>query len=188
VSMLYWDLISQTPLEGKLNPHSTWLCCTGWKGHTMLFELDVAGAMATIRTKPPVFAGRTSEVTLKAFTQLTLVFEADSTHEFPDAAPETTVADPELSLKSKERTTLVTEKLSALEGATYIPKLAATKKTAKSARRMQQMLAESPRSIADNVRYVKLVRNHPNRTPQRRYPPFGRAPSGEVLGRQKNVQ
>ena len=42
----------------------------GWKGHTMLFAVDVAGAIATIRTKPPVFAGNTSDVTLNAFAQL----------------------------------------------------------------------------------------------------------------------
>jgi hypothetical protein len=126
----------------------------------MLFAFDVAGAIATIRTKPPVFAGSTSAVTLNAFTHETLVGDADATHELPDAAPDTTVAEPELSLKSKLSTTFVTEKLSAPDGAMYIPKLAATKKTAKSTRRMRQMLAESPRSIADNVRYVKLERNH----------------------------
>lgn len=92
--------------------------------------------MATIRTKPPVFAGKTSDVTLKALMQATLVFEAASTHESPEAGPETTVAEPELSLKSKESTTFVNEKLSAPEGTTYIPKPAATKKTAKSTRRM----------------------------------------------------
>jgi hypothetical protein len=83
----------------------------------MLFAVDVAGAMATIRTKP-------------------LVAEADSMHESPEAGPETTVADPELSLKSKESTTFVKEKLSAPDGTTYMPKPAATKKTAKSTRRM----------------------------------------------------
>jgi hypothetical protein len=102
----------------------------------MLLEVDVAGAIATIRTKPPVFAGSTSEVTLNAFAHATLVADADSMHESPEAGPETTVADPELSLKSKESTTFVKEKLSAPDGATYIPKPAATKKTAKSTRRM----------------------------------------------------
>jgi hypothetical protein len=127
----------------------------------MLLALDVAGAIATIRTKPPVFAGRTSEVTLNAFTHATLAADAvEVTQESPDAGPELTVADPELSLKSNDSTTFVNEKLSAPDGATYIPKLAATKKTAKSTRRMWIMLAESPWSIADNVRYVKLERNH----------------------------
>jgi hypothetical protein len=126
----------------------------------MLFAPDVAGAIATIRTKPPVFAGSTSEVTLNAFAHATLAADADATQDSPDAAPELIVAGPELSLKSKDSTTFVTEKLSAPVGTTYIPKLAATKKTAKSTRRMREMLAESPWSLADNVRYVKLERNH----------------------------
>jgi hypothetical protein len=138
----------------------------------MLFAVDVAGAIATIRTKPPVFAGSTSEVTLNAFAHATLVGDSDAIHASPDAAPEFTVADPELSLKSKDSTTFVTEKLSAEEGTTYIPKLAATKKTAKSTRRMRFMLAESPWYIADNVRYVKLERNSLKRTPTSPDPPF----------------
>jgi hypothetical protein len=139
----------------------------------MLLALDDAGAIATMRTNPPVFAGKTSVITLKALMHEALLGDAtDTAHELPDTAPEFTVADPELSLKSKESTTLVTEKLSAPDGATYMPKLAATKKTAKSTRRMRLMLAESPQSLADNVRYVKLERNHQRRTSVIPNPPF----------------
>ena len=88
----------------------------------MLAAFDVAGAMATIRINPlGVRQGSTSDVTLNALTHDTLVGDADARHELPDAGPETTEAEPELSLKSKLRTTFVTEKLSAPDGAMYIP-------------------------------------------------------------------
>lgn len=41
----------------------------------MLFCPDAAGAIATIRTKPPVFCGNTSETMLNAFTQTAPVAE-----------------------------------------------------------------------------------------------------------------
>lgn len=65
--------------------------------------------MATIRTKPPVFSGSTSDITLKA-----------PVLEGPVLADPTVLADAgaELLLKSNDKTTLEKSGLSAPDGAT----------------------------------------------------------------------
>ena len=88
----------------------------------MLFWLDVAGAMATMRTNPPVFCGNTSATTLNAFEQMAPVGDCalgpTVMHAVPAAFPLFTVAGLELSLKSKESTTFVSRPLSAPDGST----------------------------------------------------------------------